>query len=33
MPYQLFDAVAMTVKLPDSAAPVRVRAHLAPVEE
>jgi putative intracellular protease/amidase/mannose/cellobiose epimerase-like protein (N-acyl-D-glucosamine 2-epimerase family) len=33
VPYQLFDAVAMTVKLPDSAAPVRVRAHLAPVEE
>ncbi len=32
-PYQLFDAAAMTVKLPDSAAPVTVRAHLAPVED
>ncbi|MFI6595776.1 AGE family epimerase/isomerase [Nonomuraea sp. NPDC050536] len=32
-PYQLFDAAAMTIKLPDSAAPVTVRAHLAPVEE
>ncbi|NUR92832.1 MAG: N-acyl-D-glucosamine 2-epimerase [Nonomuraea sp.] len=33
VPYQLFDAAAMTVKLPDSAEPVTVRAHLAPVEE
>ncbi|MEV6035160.1 AGE family epimerase/isomerase [Nonomuraea sp. NPDC052116] len=32
-PYQLFDAAAMTVKLPDSASPMTVRAHLAPVEE
>ncbi|MCK2220663.1 AGE family epimerase/isomerase [Actinomadura sp. ATCC 31491] len=32
-PYQLFDAAAMTVKLPDAASPVTVRAHLAPVEE
>ncbi|MEU7899585.1 AGE family epimerase/isomerase [Nonomuraea sp. NPDC049152] len=32
-PYQLFDAAAMTVKLPDTSVPVTVRAHLAPVEE
>jgi mannose/cellobiose epimerase-like protein (N-acyl-D-glucosamine 2-epimerase family) len=31
-PYSAFDAAAMTVKLPDSASAVTVRAHLVPVD-